>query len=442
MSKETLLDPANHPGEKVALLEKAKELGVDLPEDIVMSPDKATEANAALTDMEESKATSEEFFLNMQEVREGVRAGLQSLAKKSGSEKTEKFLEDYDKKVDKALEKLLGAAEKGMKKSGKYSGNFKELYEGAEKITDVGLEMLGYHKDDQSPEKEKMRKLMLLMLAMMMAMIMSNFGISPEMVGLAATMATYMENNKDKNPQQIAEGFKKKLEDKEFREALTHDLAKTLEKSHPKLKAMGITDNVEEFNKIVENSLEAKNLMKKAGKFLASLPDKNKAKEEIANEIFGGFESVIKESMKDNEKMRDKLLKILDSTKEASAGKLANSFGGLVEETAKQRKIGKKAEAIVKGISSAHDVVDNFKKFVKESGEFTASEKVMVDKLANDMREYVHTKYTKPVSDFVKSAEKIGAGKVAERLGLPRDILSSLSSKLDNVKSSGISASM
>lgn len=428
-------------GSRVAIVEQAESLGFELTQKALATQESRSKTETALAEFGAARESVTDVFPRMSDVREGLGAAIKDLAKKSGYSQAEEFLDRYNEKIDKELEKLFSHAESEMKKTGKFGPAFSKLYEGAESIADKSLDMMGLKSDKSNPEREKMRKMMMVAIALMMSLLMQQLGISPEVVGMVGVFMTIMNNNKDKDISQITQKFSQVLsENKDLRLKLEMGIADIAERVSPDLKNIGLKDKVEDFDRVAETT---STLVLNARKLWGAMPSTSQTGESVKNEIFTGLRRVIDKSLGDEHaESKSKFISILNDIENKEGLKVASSMAKLVGEAAQKRDLGSKASELVSGIGSIDQLFDKFKKAVSETASMTHTEKIVADKLHKEMKNYVFQKYAKPVVEFLSSANKMGAGHLVEKIGFSKEIISNIITGLASLRPKEVSRSI
>jgi len=411
----------------VSIEQRAESLGVELTPEALSSKEARENTETALTELSSASLTAPEYLTKMQEIANGASKALAELAKASGSIEAADLVSQFDEQIKGGVTSLAEGLMGKINESGKFGPDFEKLCSGTQGILEscMNLGKSTDDKDEKSEEEKKrnaeMRKLMIIAAAVIAALFIGYFGVPLELVLLASVAFKAYSESKEKSPVKLCKDFADKIvNDESYRDKAFEKALEVASIACPGLSVLGLAGAASGITTAITGTKAANELFSKSKAMLASIP---RSPAQMEKEVFAGLDKVIERTLEEKPELRDKLKDLLEKVKTREASEIFSSLGDLAKKGFDERGIAGKAQDMISGAQSVNDLVAKFTKLVSSELTLTQPEKVFVEKVVKEMKQYVSEKYAKPVQQFCEAASKAGAGELATRLGLSKTVI-------------------
>lgn len=419
-------------GTMVAIEEMADGLGISInKEEIIANRDTREKTLKALLGLEGAKESTPEYLKGLKEISEYTSNALARVAQATGSKQAHDLVKQYDEQIKTVVSSLYETGISRLSEDDKFGPNLKN-------ICGTSFELLSNVKKlagcDEAKKNNEISDLLMLMAMIGALLFMTHFGVPMEAISLAGVGLKFYLETKDKSAlEKGKELCTRIINNSDIRQVLEEKTVRTLEDACPSLKNFNLREHILNLESKIQNMLET-DLYGKTSSLLAALPDHDKTPEEVTTEIFTGLNKVIETSLAEAPELQDKLKSLLLKTKETNTSSIISALTNLTDN-ASQKSIFEKSKDILSSTSSIFAAIDNFKS-LSNSEQFTAIEKVLVEKITSEMKQYIFDKNIRPVRDFCESASKSINCNIANKFGISKDTISAVNLALSKLDSS------
>jgi hypothetical protein len=411
-----------HSASNITAIESlAEELGIDLKESD-LSSDNISSTETSLKDLARSRESLKEFGGDVKFLRENLTKTLKTIADSAeivGAKDAVEFLKEYHEKLDPILNNLFENALESSEGKGKYAKSFGKIIKSTENLVNQGLEMVGF-TETETPEKERMRKILMIALSIIAGLVLKHFGISPEMLALAGVIITSISESKSKTSTGIFSDVLKSIyEDKGSRQFIEKSALGFSEEIIPGLKTLALSQNIEKFDHRLIKAVDAKELIKRGLDILSSLPNKSLSSQDAADEIFSNLKKILCKTTNSKDssgKITTKLSTDFESYFKDSRDNLESAVSELIGKKVEKLSFESKAKKLAELSTSIFSFIDEFKNLVSKKHESNKTEKLLLESSVSEMKNFAYLQYAKPLELFIDLSQKANSKDLMEKL--------------------------
>lgn len=402
--------------QQIAARTFAEHLGLEVDENVDL---KLSDIEAAVSE----SATKEEGFHEMRRCASGVKSLLEELAERSNNRHIQDFLDQYNTEIDSRIEDLIDDGIKTLGRSSKHGEDVARMCMSLNDIIEHGYKLTGLDDKKEGEEerektekeieeekrKENMKKLVMFVISIIGALLLTQFGVSIEVISLGAVVVkAYSDSKKDQALDKSIDALSKLATSREGRGAIDYGLKKFKPRMHQGFKLLGVEDKSDELINEITKSKEHEELFQASKNVRARLFDNTKSGREF---IVSGRDKIIERFAKNPEtRQKDEQLQNI-MTRELDNLLSATEVSEALDKITKREGLDKTIDQNSKDFVDMHNLlsskIDRFDRNLQGNSSLTRVQKVQVKKFAHEMKEFLKILFVLPTRRLAKAAEKV-----------------------------------